>query len=482
MGDQQLRDEFERAAALRGPSADGFADVIVRAGALRRRRRIGLATVGALVSVSLAVTLIVSANSGRHVSNVVARDDGASSGRAASTASDQESTTSTVASSSDAESAAAVGPDSTETTAEPPWPTGGGKLAYAPGGIVDIGGGRSAYVAGVIVTMFGDGSDAVSFPSVTSNPSYLAWSPDHAMLAFTLGGDVWVANADGTDARRLALTPRTFRPVWSPDGSKLAFVAQISPDTNDLRVSVVDLDGTLVASSGPLSSVPTVAFNNWMDMTVAWSRAGDAVAFVADGALQVLDLTGAPERVVASPAGLLVGWGLGGQIAYQVLNDAANGGTFVVSPDGTDRAKLTNASGTSAWSPDGSVLAVAGDRTVHLFGPSGQVDVGDTGALYLVWSPDGTMFVAASQYGLRVMSTDGSVVFDVADGGAWQPPVWSPDGRLLLVDRRLCAPRARPTDTSCTPQGRSLLMSEVATGRVREIEHQSSDYPFAYDW
>lgn len=53
-----------------------------------------------------------------------------------------------------------------------------------------------------------------------------AISPDGAEIAFSSGGDLWSVPAAGGDARLLVAHPADDRrPVWSPDGTKLAFVS-----------------------------------------------------------------------------------------------------------------------------------------------------------------------------------------------------------------------------------------------------------------
>jgi Tol biopolymer transport system component len=51
-----------------------------------------------------------------------------------------------------------------------------------------------------------------------------AWSPDGKTLAYTNGGDLFLANADGTQPRKLlSMTNLVSNPVWSPNGRHLRF-------------------------------------------------------------------------------------------------------------------------------------------------------------------------------------------------------------------------------------------------------------------
>jgi Tol biopolymer transport system component len=49
-----------------------------------------------------------------------------------------------------------------------------------------------------------------------------AWSPDGKQLAYTKGNDLYIANPDGTDSRKIAsFTGSAEVPEWSPDGRQI---------------------------------------------------------------------------------------------------------------------------------------------------------------------------------------------------------------------------------------------------------------------
>src|SRR5262249_48311836 len=54
-----------------------------------------------------------------------------------------------------------------------------------------------------------------------------------ANLAFIYGGDLWICGRDGTNVRRLTADAGTVsNPVFSPDGSLIAFSAQYDGNTD----------------------------------------------------------------------------------------------------------------------------------------------------------------------------------------------------------------------------------------------------------
>ena len=65
---------------------------------------------------------------------------------------------------------------------------------------------------------------AAALAAVPTMPRYPAPSPDGSRIAFSWQGDLWVAPAAGGAAQRITANPGyDFRPVWFPDGTRLAF-------------------------------------------------------------------------------------------------------------------------------------------------------------------------------------------------------------------------------------------------------------------
>jgi Tol biopolymer transport system component/C-terminal processing protease CtpA/Prc len=95
---------------------------------------------------------------------------------------------------------------------------------------------------------------------------WLALSPDGTRLAFSYQGDIWIAPAGGGKA--IPLTDNVEmddRPVWSPDGTKIAFASD-RYGNND--VFVVDADG---------GRPKRITFNSGPDIPSSWTPDGKSV-------------------------------------------------------------------------------------------------------------------------------------------------------------------------------------------------------------
>ena len=95
---------------------------------------------------------------------------------------------------------------------------------------------------------------------------WLALSPDGSRIAFSYQGDIWVASSAGGKA--IPLTDNVEmddRPVWSPDGTKIAFASD-RYGNND--IFVVDADG---------GRPKRITFNSGPDIPSSWTPDGRAV-------------------------------------------------------------------------------------------------------------------------------------------------------------------------------------------------------------
>jgi TolB protein len=122
-----------------------------------------------------------------------------------------------------------------------------------------------------VVGTDGEGLVRLNPPGTTSGLDGQSWSPDGRQVAFVAAsGSFWdddravfVANADGTDPRRITPWNVTYRAEWSPDGEWIAYDFDPSgsgADPHDLYVVHPDGTGEAQVTSnedGKMSFAPT---------------------------------------------------------------------------------------------------------------------------------------------------------------------------------------------------------------------------------
>jgi len=105
----------------------------------------------------------------------------------------------------------------------PQWSPDGSTIVYA--NLQKTTGNSGFTHSSVIMTIPSAGGSPTQIsrnPDTDGEPSY---SPDGSQIVFRRGFDIWVMNADGTGAHRIAQNTggTADAPRWSPDGTKIAF-------------------------------------------------------------------------------------------------------------------------------------------------------------------------------------------------------------------------------------------------------------------
>ena len=132
-------------------------------------------------------------------------------------------------------------------------------------------------------------ADGGNLQNLTNHPladRYPSWSPDgkqivfsarrfgHVETKFSITNEIYVMDADGGNQERLTENPRyDWDPVWSPNGRRIAFMADKKGDLQNFGIYVMDADGG--------NEQQLTDHQNW-DSSPTWSPDSRRIAFVSD--------------------------------------------------------------------------------------------------------------------------------------------------------------------------------------------------------
>lgn len=240
-----------------------------------------------------------------------------------------------------------------------------------------------------------------------ASDSQPVWSPDGSQIAFVSERDgpseIYVMNPDGTNQTRLTNSPDdNYDPVWSPDGSMIAFRGYRDPDN---EIFVMDADG---------GNLRNLSNDDTYNETPCWSPDSRRIVFTN------YDATGAHIYAVDADGNNLVALRTGTDANYEPA----------WSPDGSRIAFIstrTNSSQVFAMNPDGS------NPTQLSFSDPANPSAYDAGPVY---SHDGSSIAFErnidSMPEIYVMKADGSALTRLTNNPARDAnPFWSPDGNTV---------------------------------------------------
>jgi TolB protein len=267
-------------------------------------------------------------------------------------------------------------------------------------------------------------------------------SPDGTRIVYTLwrhqgqssDGDIWVADADGRDARPLVAGPGwQWIPHWSPDGQWIVYTDEAAGGPGMSAAPMPPSEG-----QGPLGPGFELGSRPLRQFADLWRIRSDG--------------SGSPERLTDAPGDdRAASWSPDGLMLVFDSTRDTNTELYVMNADGSAARRLTDdphEDWGQSWSPDGKRIAFNSDRSgvmqIWSVAPDGsdlrRLTHDDVDSVTPAWSPD-SKSIAYSRRGpdeeIWAMAADGSAPRNLSRSPASNDSVWdaawSRDGRILFT-------------------------------------------------
>ena len=239
-------------------------------------------------------------------------------------------------------------------------------------------------------------------------PARPVWSPDGKKLAYDGPDDVWTMNADATERQSVDYHPGSAVQgmAWSPDDEHLAVA-----DITELYVARSDGSERQVLQRAATGQP-------------AWSPDGKTIAydlFELDPRLYLINPDGSHKRLLAK--GRQPSWSPDSKkVTY-----ADDFFVHVVDADGSDNRRLARG-GSPTWSPDGSRITFFRAGTIFVIGSDGRGEQRLGRGEHVSWSSDGGYIAFSRDYRKPSLTKPETTIWVVKVDGGWQRQIWPRKG------------------------------------------------------
>jgi len=281
--------------------------------------------------------------------------------------------------------------------------------------------------------------------------------------------DVYRINANGTDKTRLT-TSSAFdgNPVWSNDGTKIAFISHRS---GPRELWVMNADGSDQFQLTTIASAPRPGVTTSLASGPVWSPDGTRIAFVSQRdsvrwtnlEIHVVNADGSGQRQLTTDvrADLQPSWSPDGRkIAFVTWRNGRQE-IFTMDADGGGQARFVSMATDSwdpVWSPDGRKLSFTTNTGGYYGVPDIYVASADGSSIQRLiqggqdarWSADGTTiaFTMISRcsyyyydciYDAAIVKADGTGAALLTAGRPLRASGWSPNGQWISLTETTCS-------------------------------------------
>jgi dipeptidyl aminopeptidase/acylaminoacyl peptidase len=215
-----------------------------------------------------------------------------------------------------------------------------------------------------------DGTQKRQITSESSSSSSPKWSPDGSRIAFIAGGQIWTMSPNGEDRVQVTnISTGAAGPVWSPDGKWIAFTSEVYPECGDDACNKAE-DERVEKSKVKAYVTDRLLFKHWNE----WRHRKRTHVFLVSASGGVAkDMT--PGDFDSPPY------------------SAATGIDYTFSPDGKTLVYLRNPDKVEAISTNSDIflLPISGGEAKNITKGMNGYDVGP------VYTPDGRYLLFRSQ-------------------------------------------------------------------------------------